>query len=158
MLFVFKGITSERLYWFFFFGILVRTQNHYDGYAYYFLFCLWLWNIFQEKPWIAQSHGQCQPMNLNSCLKPSVLWKHIKKLKLRMYMCVNLQNNQSEEVFSKHLPDIGNDNITVDISSACITFYADFGHFLGTKTELITKCIPKHCSNLPKSWLVERKC
>ena len=45
---------------------------------------------------------------LNACLKSSVLWKDVKTLKLNIKMRVELQNDQSGDVFSKQLFDAGN--------------------------------------------------
>ncbi|KAL4127532.1 hypothetical protein QTP88_011707 [Uroleucon formosanum] len=43
---------------------------------------------------------------LNACLKSSNLWKHVKVLHLSKNMCVELQNDQSGNIFSKQLIDI----------------------------------------------------
>lgn len=94
---------------------------------------------------------------LNACLKSSVLWKHIKTLKLSMNMRVELQNDQSGEVFSEQLLDIGNGKIPVDISTGCITFPADFCQFIESKTELIIKVFPNIAQNYKNhDWLSER--
>ena len=66
---------------------------------------------------------------LNACLKSSILWKDVKTLKLNMNMRVELQNDQSGEVFSKQLLDIGNDKIPVDSSSGYIIFPTNFCHY-----------------------------
>lgn len=55
---------------------------------------------------------------------------------------VEFQNNQSEEVVSKQLVDIDNGKISVDTSSECITFPADFCQLTESKTELIEKVFP----------------
>lgn len=59
---------------------------------------------------------------INACLKSSVLWKHVKILKLTVNIRVELQNDQSGEVFSNQLLDIGNGKIAVEISTGCIQF------------------------------------
>lgn len=74
---------------------------------------------------------------LNACLKSSVIWKHVKTLKLNINMRVELQNDQSGEVFSKQLLEIGNGEIPVDTSSGYITFPANFSNFTKSTNELI---------------------
>ncbi|KAI8116936.1 ATP-dependent DNA helicase pif1 [Lucilia cuprina] len=94
---------------------------------------------------------------LNACLKSSVLWKHVKKLKLTVNMRVELQNDQSGEAFSKQLLDIGNGKISVDISTGCIQFPPGFCQFTESKSELIRKVFPNIAQNYKNhDWLSER--
>ena len=50
---------------------------------------------------------------INSCLKYSTLWRHVRTLQLTTNMRVQLQNDQSADVFSRQLLDIGNGKLTV---------------------------------------------
>jgi hypothetical protein len=54
-------------------------------------------------------------------------------------MRVKLQNDQSGEVFSKQLFDIGYVKIPVGLSSGYIIFPNNFCYYTETKTELIEK-------------------
>jgi hypothetical protein len=54
-----------------------------------------------------------------------------------MNMRVEFQNDQSGEVFSKHLLDISNGKIPVDSSSGYIIFRTNFFQYTETKTEFI---------------------
>lgn len=76
---------------------------------------------------------------INACLKSSSIWKHVKTLKLTTNMRVALLNDQSADVFSKQLLDIGNGKIAVDVLSGLISFPVDFCHFTESSAELIKK-------------------
>lgn len=94
---------------------------------------------------------------LNACLKSSILWKYIKTLKLSINMRVELQEDQSGEVFSNQLLDIGNGNIAVDTSSGYITFPTNFCNFCESKTELMEMVFPNIAQNyVNHDWLSER--
>ncbi|XP_050324479.1 uncharacterized protein LOC126755794 [Bactrocera neohumeralis] len=94
---------------------------------------------------------------LNACLKSSILWKYIKTLKLSINMRVELQEDQSGEVFSKQLLDIGNGIIAVDTSSGYITFPTNFCNFCESKTELMEMVFPNIAQNYVNHiWLSER--
>jgi hypothetical protein len=54
-------------------------------------------------------------------------------------MLIELHNNQSGEVFSKQLFDIGNVKLPINSSSGYIIFLTNFYHYTDTKTELIEK-------------------
>lgn len=97
------------------------------------------------------------PEPLNACLKSSILWKYIKTLKLSINMRVELQEDQSGEVFSKQLLDIGNGNIAVDTSSGYITFPTNFCNFCESKIELMEMVFPNIAQNYVNHvWLSER--
>lgn len=74
---------------------------------------------------------------LNACLKSSNLWKHVKVLHLSKNMRVKLQNDQSENIFSKQLIDIGNGKFPIDILIGCIYFLQSFYQLTRSKDELI---------------------
>lgn len=94
---------------------------------------------------------------LNACLKSSILWKYIKTLKLSINMRVELQEDQSGEVFSKQLLDIGNGIIAVNTSSGYITFPTNFCNFCESKTELMELVFPNIAQNYVNHvWLSER--
>lgn len=79
---------------------------------------------------------------INACLKSSNLWRHVKTLKLTTNMRVQLQNDQSADVFSKQLLDIGNGKIPIDNSTGLITLPTDFCHLTESKEELIQSVFP----------------
>ncbi|XP_049302983.1 uncharacterized protein LOC125776145 [Bactrocera dorsalis] len=94
---------------------------------------------------------------LNACLKSSILWKYIKTLKLSINMRVELQEDQSGEVFSKQLVDIGNGIIAVDTSSGYITFPTNFCNFCESKTEIMEMVFPNIAQNYVNHiWLIDR--
>ncbi|XP_054091705.1 uncharacterized protein LOC128923459 [Zeugodacus cucurbitae] len=94
---------------------------------------------------------------LNACLKSSILWKYIKTLKLSINMRVELQEDESGEVFSKQLLDIGNGIIAVDTSSGYITFPTNFCKFCESKTELMEMVFPNIAQNFVNHvWLSVR--
>lgn len=98
------------------------------------------------------------PRSTPAYLKYSILWKHIKTRKLIMNICFDLQNDQSWEVFSKYLLNIGNCQNNVYISIGCFIFPTDLLSIHRLKIRNHHKVIPPHCSKLDKSWLVERTC
>ena len=72
-------------------------------------------------------------------------------------MRVELQNDQSGEVFSKQLLEIGNGKSPVDISSRLITSPINFCHFATSKNELIEMVFPNISDNYSShDWLSER--
>lgn len=87
---------------------------------------------------------------LNAFLKSSVLWKYVKTLKLSMNMRVKWQNDKFREVFPKQLLNIGNDNISGDTSSGCITFLCrvlSVCPITQSKTELVEMMVPNIVQN-----------
>ncbi|CAG9839462.1 unnamed protein product [Diabrotica balteata] len=76
---------------------------------------------------------------LNTCLKSSNLWKHVKVLHLSKNMRVELQNNQSGDRFSKQLIDIGNGKFPIDTLTGCINFPQSFCQLTRSKDELSQK-------------------
>lgn len=94
---------------------------------------------------------------LNACLKSSNLWKHVKVLHLSKNMRVMLQNDQSGDIFSKQLIDIGNGKFPIDVLTGCITFPNSFCQLTQSKAELIQKVFPNVAQNyLFHDWLSER--
>jgi hypothetical protein len=74
-----------------------------------------------------------------------------------MNIRVELQNDQSGEVFSKKLLNIGNGKIPVDSSSRYIIFPTNFYRFTETKTKLTVKVFPNITQNYKDHvWLSER--
>jgi len=76
------------------------------------------------------------------CMKSSILWRYVKKLKLTMNMRVALQNDPSAAEFSKQLLALGNGQIPVDVSTGLISFPENVCEFTLSKEELITKVFP----------------
>lgn len=98
-----------------------------------------------------------QADELNACLKSSNLWKHVKVLHLSKNMRVMLQNDQSGDIFSKQLIDIGNGKFPIDVLTGCITFPESFCQLTQSKAELIQKVFPNVAQNyLFHDWLSER--
>ncbi|XP_025422635.1 uncharacterized protein LOC112692239 [Sipha flava] len=52
---------------------------------------------------------------LNACLKSSNLWNYVNVLHLSKNMRVMLKNDQSRDIFSKQLIDIGNGKFPIDV-------------------------------------------
>ncbi|XP_050053481.1 ATP-dependent DNA helicase PIF1-like [Aphis gossypii] len=94
---------------------------------------------------------------LNACLKSSSLWKHIQVLHLSKNMRVELQNDQSGNIFSKQLIDIGNGKFPIDMLTGCINFPLSFCQLTRSKDELIQKVFPDVSQNYRNhDWLSER--
>ncbi|XP_050057386.1 ATP-dependent DNA helicase pif1-like [Aphis gossypii] len=94
---------------------------------------------------------------LNACLKSSSLWKHVKVLHLSKNMRVELQNDQSGNIFSKQLIDIGNGKFPIDMLTGCINFPLSFCQLTRSKDELIQKVFPDVSQNYRNhDWLSER--
>ena len=94
---------------------------------------------------------------LNACLKSSNLWKHVKILHLSKNMRVELQNDQSGNIFSKQLIDIGNGKFPVDMLTGCINFPQSFCQLTRSKDELIQKVYPDIARNYrDHDWFSER--
>ncbi|GFQ74050.1 ATP-dependent DNA helicase [Trichonephila clavata] len=94
---------------------------------------------------------------LNACLKSSNLWKHVKVLHLSKNMRVDLQNDQSGNIFSKQPIDIGNGKFPIDMLTGCINFPQSFSQLTRSKDELIQKMFPDVSQNYRNhDWLSER--
>lgn len=102
-------------------------------------------------------HRSTAADEINACLKSSNLWKYVKILKLTTNMRVALNNDQSAEVFSRQLLDIGDGKIPVDASTGLISFPTNFCQFITSKAELIKKVFPNIAQNYRNHiWLSER--
>ena len=84
---------------------------------------------------------------LNSCLKSSVLWRHVLKLTLKTNMSVELQHDAFAERFAKQLLDIGNGKIEIDKATKCITMPKNLCEITATAEELIPKVFPDITQN-----------
>ncbi|XP_026464650.1 uncharacterized protein LOC113367238 [Ctenocephalides felis] len=94
---------------------------------------------------------------LNACLRSSNLWKNVKVLHLSKNMRVKLQNDQSGNIFSKQLIDIGNGNFPIDMLTECINFPQNFCHLPQSKKELIQQVFPDVAQNYRNhDWLSKR--
>ena len=72
-------------------------------------------------------------------------------------MRVELQNNQSGNIFSKQLIDIGNGKVSIDIFTGSINFPQSFCQLTRSKDELIQKVFPDVSQNYRNhNWLSER--
>lgn len=93
---------------------------------------------------------------LNACLKTSILWRNIEKLKLRTNMRVRLQGDVLGELFAQQLLNIGNGSIAANIDGT-ITLPEDFCNLVDSKEELIQKVFPDIANNyLNMQWISER--
>lgn len=94
---------------------------------------------------------------INACLKSSNLWHQVQTLHLTTNMRVFLQHDQTANVFSKQLLDLGNGKIPVDASTGTITLPTDFCRTTATKKELIQHVIPNIAQHFKNhNWLSER--
>jgi hypothetical protein len=94
---------------------------------------------------------------LNACLKSSVLWHHVRTLKLTTNMRVQLQRDESATRFSKQLLEFGNGKIPTDPTTNCITFPPDFCKMTQSIEELIDSVFPNIERNFKnEQWLSER--
>ncbi|XP_050057702.1 uncharacterized protein LOC126550363 [Aphis gossypii] len=83
--------------------------------------------------------------------------KHVKVLHLSKNMRVELQNDQSGNIFSKQLIDIGNGKFPIDMLTGCINFPLSFCQLTRSKDELIQKVFPDVSQNYRNhDWLSER--
>jgi ATP-dependent DNA helicase PIF1 len=97
---------------------------------------------------------------LNVCLKSLILWKNVENAKYEqcsLNMQVELQNDQSGEIFSKQLLNIGNGKIPVDSSSGYIIFLTNYCHYIETKTELIEKVFSNIVQNYKDHVIIQIK-
>ncbi|XP_066242812.1 ATP-dependent DNA helicase pif1-like [Saccopteryx leptura] len=94
---------------------------------------------------------------INTYLKYSTLWRHVKTLKLTTDMHVQLQNNQSSEILSHQLLEIGNGKVVVDLTSGRISLPHNFCNLVTSKEELFEKVFPNIQTNYKnRDWLNEQ--
>jgi len=94
---------------------------------------------------------------MNVCLKNSNLWAHVKTLKLTINMRVRLQNDDSGELFSDQLLEMGNGKLPVDSISGCILLPAESCNLVTSKNELVEKVFPNILTNYKyHKWFSER--
>ena len=79
---------------------------------------------------------------INACLKYSILWQHVKTLKLTTNMHVQLRNDQSAEIISHQLLEIGNGKVLVDLTSGRISLPHNFCNLVMPKKNRLKKYSP----------------
>lgn len=93
---------------------------------------------------------------INACLKCSILWPHVKTLKLTTNVRVQRQNDPSAKVFSQQLLDIGNGVMPLDILGF-MTLPTNFCTVITAKDALIESVFPNLVQNFKDhTWLSER--
>lgn len=94
---------------------------------------------------------------LKACLKSSNLWRHVQKLALTTNVRIQLQNDSSAAEFSRHLLDIGNGKLSMDVNSGMITLPNNFCELTESKEEFIRNVFPNIAQNYKNhDWLSER--
>ncbi|XP_039483119.1 uncharacterized protein LOC120446291 isoform X2 [Drosophila santomea] len=94
---------------------------------------------------------------INACLKQSFLWRSVETLRLTINMRVQLQNDQSAQIFSEQLLDIGNGKIELQPNTQCIKLPDNFCTVVQDKNELIQSIFPDiHNNYLNHEWLSQR--
>lgn len=94
---------------------------------------------------------------INACLKSSILWRSVQKLKLTINMRVHILNDPSAAQFSAQLLDIGNGTMIVNPLTQTIKLANDFGTHVASRDDLIANIFPNlHENYTNHDWLSER--
>ncbi|GFY04319.1 ATP-dependent DNA helicase [Trichonephila clavipes] len=111
---------------------------------------------YQRKQTLPVTAQSTPADEINASLKHSALWRHVKTLKLTTNMRVQLQNDQSAEIFSHQLMDIGNRKVPADLSSWKISLTHNFCNLVASKGKLVETVFPDIQTNFKNpNWLSE---
>lgn len=94
---------------------------------------------------------------INACLKQSFLWRSVETLRLTVNMRVQMQEDESAQIFSKQLLDIGNGEVESYPNSQNIELPHNFCIVVETQNELIESVFPNIVKNYQdQNWLSKR--
>ena len=94
---------------------------------------------------------------INACLKKSVIWEHVKIIKLITNMRAQISGDEKAQEFSEKLLQIGEGTYPIDENTGQITLTNELCNVVETPEQLINEVYPSIAENYTNSeWLRER--